>query len=93
MSVDKTPVIPVVYCDADLKDGRKIKVEHGNGVFLFKITKARKSRNIKMLEDEAWIFMKILSAMHPDIKGSSDPLWHQIQKQRKIMAERLEAQS
>ena len=40
-----------------------------------------------MSDDEAWIVGKIISAMHPHISGSNDPLWHQIQEQRKIILE------
>lgn len=84
---------PFVYCDADLKNGRKIKAEQGEGVFRFMLKDGRKTRKIEMSDDEAWIIGKIISAMHPSISGSSDPLWHQIQEQRKIILDNDSAQA
>jgi len=78
---------PFVFCEADLKKGRKIKAEQGEGVFRFTLRDGRKTRKIEMSDDEAWIVGKIISAMHPHISGSNDPLWHQIQEQRKIILE------
>lgn len=76
-----------MFCEADLKKGRKIKAEQGEGVFRFTLRDGRKTRKIEMSDDEAWIVGKIISAMHPHISGSNDPLWHQIQEQRKIILE------
>ena len=81
------PCSPIVFCEADLKKGRKIKAEHGEGIFLFILTYGRKTRKLKMSDDEAWIVGKIISAMHPHVSNSNDPLWHQIQNQRKIILE------
>ena len=83
----RTTCSPFVFCEADLKKGRKIKAEQGEGVFRFTLSAGRKTRKIEMSDDEAWIVGKIISAMHPHISGSNDPLWHQIQKQRKILME------
>jgi hypothetical protein len=81
------PYSPFVFCEADLKKGRTIKAEQGEGVFRFTLRDGRKTRKIEMSDDEAWIVGKIISAMHPHISGSNDPLWHQIQEQRKIILE------
>ena len=78
---------PFVFCEADLKNGRTIKAEQGEGVFRFVLKDGRKTRKIEMSDDEAWIVGKIISAMHPHIAGSNDPLWHKIQEQRKIILE------
>jgi hypothetical protein len=78
---------PFVFCEADLKKGRTIKAEQGEGVFRFTLKDGRKTRKIEMSDDEAWVVGKIISAMHPHISGSNDPLWHQIQEQRKIILE------
>lgn len=78
---------PFVFCEADLKKGRTIKAEQGAGVFQFTLKEGRKTRKIEMSDDEAWIVGKIISAMHPHISGSNDPMWHQIQEQRKIILE------
>jgi hypothetical protein len=78
---------PFVFCEADLEKGRKIKAEQGEGVFRFTLRDGRKTRKIEMSDDEAWVVGKIISAMHPHISGSNDPLWHQIQEQRKIILE------
>ena len=83
----RTPGSPFVFCEADLKKGRKIKAEQGEGVFRFTLRAGRKTRKIEMSDDEAWIVGKIISAMHPAISGSNDPLWNQIQEQRKIILE------
>jgi len=87
----RTACSPFVFCEADLKKGRKIKAEQGEGVFRFTLTDGRKTRKIEMSDDEAWIVGKIISAMHPHILGSNDPLWHQIQEQRKIILENSQA--
>ena len=76
-----------VFCEADLKKGRKIKAEQGEGIFRFIFKDGRKTRKIEMSDHEAWIVGKIISALHPHISGSNDQLWHQIQKQRKIILE------
>ena len=83
----RTPCSPFLICEADLKNGRMIKAEQGDGVFRFTLKDGRKTREIEMSDDEAWIVGKIISAMHPHISGSNDPLWHQIQEQRKIILE------
>lgn len=82
-----TPCSPFVFCEADLGKGRTIKAEQGEGVFRFVIKDGRKTRKIEMSDDEAWIVGKIISAMHPHVSGSNDPLWHQIQEHRKIILE------
>jgi len=84
---------PFVFCEADLKKGRTIKAEQGEGMFRFTLSAGRKTRKIEMSDDEAWIVGKIISAMHPSISGSNDPLWHQIQEQRKIILENATAQT
>ena len=84
---------PFVFCEADLKKGRTIKAEQGEGVFRFTLKDGRKTRKIEMSDDEAWVVGKIISAMHPHISGSNDPLWHQIQEQRKIILENDLAQT
>lgn len=83
------PCSPFVFCEANLKKGRIIKAEQGEGVFLFTLKDGRKTRKIEMSDDEAWVVGKIISALHPHISGSNDPLWHQIQEQRKIIRENL----
>ena len=83
----RTTWSPFVFCEADLKKGRTIKAEQGEGVFRFTLKDGRKTRKIEMSDDEAWVVRKIISAMHPHISGSNDPLWHQIQEQRKIILE------
>lgn len=87
---DETPSSPFVFCEADLGKGRKIKAEQGEGVFRFTLKTGRKTRKIEMSDDEAWVVGKIISAMHPHILNSNDPLWHQIQEQRKIILENKE---
>ena len=87
VALDGATCSPFVFCEADLKNGRTIKAEQGEGVFRFTLKDGRKTREIDMSDDEAWIVGKIISAMHPHISGSNDPLWHQIQEQRKIILE------
>ena len=76
---------PFVYCEADLKKGRSIKAEQGDGVFRFALKDGRKTRKIELTDDEAWVIGEMISAMHPKILGSSNPLWHRIQEQRQII--------
>ena len=85
------PCYPSVYCEADLKKGRSIKAEQGGGLFRFALKDGRKTRKIELTDDEAWVICEMISAMHPKILGSSNPLWHRIQEQRQIILDNAES--
>ena len=91
--LDVRPCSPLVYCEADLKNGRTIKAEHCDGAFRFSLKNGRKTRKIELTDDEAWVVGQMISAMHPKILGSSNPLWHRIQEQRRMMLDRAKAKN
>ncbi len=72
-----------IRCEVDIDATRRIRCESGGGFFCFEFTNGNEMRKVKLTDDAAWLVGEMISAMHPRICGSSNPLWHKVQAMRK----------
>lgn len=72
-----------VRCEVDLDATRRIRCESGGGFFCFEFTTGNKTQRLKLTDQAAWMVREMIDAMHPNICGSSNPLWHRVQEVRK----------
>jgi hypothetical protein len=72
-----------VRCAATMEGDRSIECESGPNYFCFEFRTGKHTQRLKITNDAAWIVREMLDAMHPNIYGSSNPLWHKVQAIRK----------
>jgi hypothetical protein len=72
-----------VRCEATMDGDRSIECESGPNYFCFEFRTGKHTQRLKITNDAAWIVRELLDAMHPNIRGSSNPLWHKVQAMRK----------
>jgi hypothetical protein len=79
-SVDE--LVRNVRCAATMDGDRSIECESGPGYFCFEFRTGKHTQRLKITNDAAWIVREMLDAMHPNICGSNNPLWHKVQAMR-----------
>jgi hypothetical protein len=62
---------------------RSIECESGPKYFCFEFRTGEHTQRLKITNEAAWIVREMLDAMHPNICGGSNPLWHRVQAMRK----------
>jgi hypothetical protein len=80
----------VIRCEVEMTMDRRIRCESAGGFFCFEFTTGAKTQRLKLTDDAAWIVREMLDAMHPNICGSSNPLWHKVQAMRESSAPKPE---
>jgi hypothetical protein len=72
-----------VRCATTMSGDRSIECESGPNYFCFEFRTGKHTQRLKITNEAAWIVREMLDAMHPNICGSSNPLWHKVQAMRK----------
>jgi len=78
----------VITCEAKLTNpDRVIRCQAAGGFFCFEFQVETlygpQSQRLKITNDAAWLVWQIIGAMHPDVCGGNDPLWHKYQAAKK----------
>jgi hypothetical protein len=80
---DSVEPVRVVRCEATMDGDRSIECESGPEYFCFEFRTGKHTQRLKITNEAAWIVREMLDALHPNICGSNNPMWHKVQAMRK----------